>query len=104
MQLLAAREYNVQQPSGGLAALDRLHADRHFIARLECLLAPAPVDHVRRITCLSYPVLHVAAVVFHVKAQETMRIGPKPARDRALHNNLLACFKSRGAMMCGYRP
>src|ERR1700726_3371022 len=101
MQRLAIGEHNLQQTSYGFAALNRLNGNGYLVARLECVFAPTAINHIRRITRLNNPMLHVAAIVLYVITQETVRIGPIPSRDGTLHYNLLPGVKSGGAMVCG---
>jgi phosphatidate phosphatase APP1 len=101
MQRLAIGEHDLQQTSYGFAALNRLNGNGYLVARLECVFAPAAINHIRRITRLNNPMFHFAAIVFYVITQETMRIGLIPPLDGTLHYNLLPGGKRGGAMVCG---
>src|SRR5580700_4709502 len=93
MQRLPIGEHDLQQPSYGFAALNRLNGNGYLVARLECVFAPTAINHIRRITRLNNPMLHVAAIILYVITQETVRIGPKPSRDGTLHYHRLAAVK-----------
>jgi hypothetical protein len=82
---LAIGEHDLLNAADRLAVLDRHESDSDFVTRLECLLAPAEVDHVRRIASLGRPVYDVALVILGIKLQKAMRIGPKPFRYRCFH-------------------
>jgi hypothetical protein len=81
MQRLAIGEHDLQQTTGWPAIFNRLHSDRHFVARLERSLAPPSVNHVGRIARLRNPMRDIAAFILDVITQEAVRIGPKPSRE-----------------------
>src|ERR1700732_1246984 len=85
---LATGEHDLLYAADRLAVLDRHECDSDFIARVERLLAPAEVDHVRRIASLGCPMHQVAFVILRVKLQKAMRIGPKPFCYRGFHGGL----------------
>src|ERR1700719_755336 len=101
MQRLAIGEHDLQQTAGWPAIFNRLHSDRHFIARLERSLAPPAVNHVETNARLRNPMRDIAAFILDVITQEAVRIGPKPSRDCAPHDHRFAAVKSGGAMVCG---
>src|SRR5580704_12055656 len=101
MQRLAIGEHDLQQTAGWPAIFNRLHSDRHFVARLERSLAPTAVNHVGRIARLRNPMRDIAAFILDVITQEAVRIGPKPSRDCTLHYDRFPAFKGRGTMVCG---
>jgi len=78
---LAIGEHNLLYAADRLAVLDRHECDSDFIARFERLLAPAKVDHVRRIASLGCPMHDVALFILRIKFQKAMGIGPNPFRD-----------------------
>src|SRR5262245_36011419 len=77
-QYLAVRQHDGENASRGLSVLDRFDRHSNLIARLEDLLAPASLDHIRCVTGLRYPVHGLAGFILHIEFQPAMWIGPHP--------------------------
>ena len=100
---LAIGEHDFEDASGRIAVLDGLDGDGDLVAGLEAAHAPATFDHVGEIIGFGHPVHHVAAIVFDVKLQPAVRIGPHPFGDGALENDFFADVECGVAMMGGER-
>src|SRR5688572_11527262 len=82
-ELAAISQRHRHKNAAELSALQRIDDDRHLVAGLDDVRAPAVPRHRLRTAQLNAPAIDAAALVLHVELNRGMRIGPRELDDRA---------------------
>jgi hypothetical protein len=100
---LAIGKHNLIQPANRVAGFGWINVNGDDVARLRRIPVPAKKTDRRRTARFSGPMYDVAFVVFHVKLQNGMGIGPQEFRDRGIFQDNDLVRVSRSSVVCEQR-
>jgi hypothetical protein len=87
MQFSAIGEKYVRANPHKLAFLARVKDQSNIVAVLQCHVSPAQPDQISRIIQFDSPAYNLALVIFRVKINLAMGIGPHKLRNAALDSD-----------------